>query len=169
LIARTQRRGVMWKTKLEPLSTRVILPRSKGPRIRSRVGTRVVRAGRASRRASGTTMGCATSAIANPPRIRWGRRYKVRGGGEGWAKVLGDASPRSYFYPDRGPCRPEDRAPTNVCDGAWGGHRRGRRFDVPGGMVPPAGLGDSVRSPRRRRGPPRGPVPAEIPARAESV
>src|SRR5207247_9048836 len=102
LIARTQRRGVMWKTKLEPLSTRVILPRSKGPRIRSRVGTRVVRAGRASRRASGTTMGCATSAIANPPRIRWGRRYKVRGGGEGWAKVLGDASPRSYFYPERG-------------------------------------------------------------------
>src|SRR6266511_5607995 len=83
----------------------VILPRSNGPRIRSRVGTRVVRAGRVSRRASGTTMGCATSAIANPPRIRWGRRYKVGGGGEGWAKVLGDASARSYFYPDRSPCR----------------------------------------------------------------
>src|SRR6266581_214083 len=34
----------------------------------------------------------------------------------------------------------EDRAPTNVCDGAWVGDQRGHRFADPGGVVPPASL-----------------------------
>src|SRR6266568_1852455 len=35
----------------------------------------------------------------------------------------------------------EDRAPTNVCDGALVGDQRGHRFADPGGVVPPASLG----------------------------
>jgi len=67
MTARTDRRVVRWNTKSEPLSISVILPASNGPRIRSRVDTRVVRAGRVSTRTSGTTMASAASAM-EPPR-----------------------------------------------------------------------------------------------------
>src|SRR6266480_3906833 len=71
MTARTQRRVVRWNTKSEPLSIRVTLPASKDPRIRSRVGTEVVRAGREIARSSGTgTMaGSMTSAMESSPRF----------------------------------------------------------------------------------------------------
>src|SRR5207302_868936 len=72
MTARTQRRVVRWNTKSEPLSIRVTLPASKDPRIRSRVGTEVVRARREIARSSGTgwTMaGSMTSAMESSPRF----------------------------------------------------------------------------------------------------
>src|SRR2546426_3687503 len=69
MTARTDRRVVRWNTKSEPLSISVILPGSNGPRIRSRVGTRVVRPGRVSTRTSGTTMVSAASAMESSPRF----------------------------------------------------------------------------------------------------
>src|SRR6266571_3347290 len=112
MTARTQRRVVRWNTKLEPLSTRVILPRSNGPRIRSRVGTRVVRAGRASRRASGMTMASAASAMEILPAIRWPWRYKGGDGGEMAESTEGDSASRSY---------PQDRLGRWVVQGCYGG------------------------------------------------
>src|SRR2546428_9437079 len=86
MTARTQRRVVRWNAKSEPLSTRVILPRSNGPRIRSRVGTRVVRAGRAWRWVSGVTRASATRAMESSPRFDDDGGIKC--GAEGrWPKV----------------------------------------------------------------------------------
>src|SRR2546426_6062762 len=82
MTARTDSRVVRWNTKSEPLSISVILPASNAPRIRSRVGTRVVRAGRVSTRTSGTTMASAARAMEILPTIRWRWRYKVGDGGE---------------------------------------------------------------------------------------
>src|SRR5881296_1500758 len=82
MTARTDSKVVRWNTKSEPLSISVILPASNDPRIRSRVGTRVVRAGRVSTRTSGTTMASAARAMEILPAIRWRWRYKVGGGGE---------------------------------------------------------------------------------------
>src|SRR5256885_13371079 len=82
MTARTDSKVVRWNTKSEPLSINVILPASNDPRIRSRVGTRVVRAGRVSTRTSGTTMVSAARAMEILPAIRWRWRYKVGGGGE---------------------------------------------------------------------------------------
>src|SRR6266571_1860589 len=94
MTARTQRRVVRWNTKLEPLSTRVILPRSNGPRMRSRVGTR---------------------AVNSSP--RFDGNGDIKAGMEGrWAKVpKGDSTPRSY---------PQDRLGRWVVfQGCRGGNR----------------------------------------------
>jgi len=53
MTARTHRSVVRWKTKSLPLSIRVTSPGSKAPRIRSSVGTEVVRALRVSTLGSG--------------------------------------------------------------------------------------------------------------------
>src|SRR2546426_1536866 len=101
MTARTDSRVVRWNTKSEPLSISVILPASNGPRIRSRVGTRVVRAGRVSTRTSGTTMASAARAMEILPANRWRWRYKVRGGGEVGESVMVNemhVSPRSKSF-----------------------------------------------------------------------
>src|SRR6059036_1257377 len=101
MTARTDSRVVRWNTKSEPLSISVILPASSGPRIRSRVGTRVVRAGRVSTRTSGTTMASAARAMEILPANRWRWRYKVRGGGEVGESVMVNemhVSPRSKSF-----------------------------------------------------------------------
>src|SRR5438132_12203203 len=98
MTARRQRRVVRWNTKSEPLSIRVTLPASKDPRIRSRVGTEVVRAGRAIARSSGTgTMaGSTTSAMESSPRFDGdgGINSEAQGSGE-----------RKYRRPGRTPRR----------------------------------------------------------------
>src|SRR5438132_1057136 len=98
MTARTQRRVVRWNTKSEPLSIRVTLPASKDPRIRSRVGTEVVRAGREIARSSGTgTMaGSTTSAMESSP------RFDGDGGIKSEAQGRGE---RKYRVPGRTPRR----------------------------------------------------------------
>src|SRR5207302_11459927 len=88
---RTQRRVVRWNTKSEPLSIRVTLPASKDPRIRSRVGTEVVRAGREIARSSGTgTMaGSMTSAMESSPRFDGDGGIKSEAEGRGERKYPG--------------------------------------------------------------------------------
>src|SRR5438309_6858146 len=90
MTARTQRRVVRWNTKSEPLSIRVTLPASKDPRIRSRVGTEVVRAGREIARSSGTgTMaGSMTSAMESSPRFDGDGGIKSEAEGRGERKCL---------------------------------------------------------------------------------
>src|SRR3989441_834458 len=75
ITARTQSKVVRWNTKSEPLSIRVTLPASKDPRIRSRVGTEVVRAGREIARSSGTgtRAGSTTRAMESSPRFEGDR------------------------------------------------------------------------------------------------
>src|SRR5438552_15789821 len=92
MTARTQRRVVRWNTKSEPLSIRVTLPASKDPRIRSRVGTEAVRAGREMARSSGTgwTMaGSMTSAMESSPRFDGDGGIKSEAGGRGGRKCRG--------------------------------------------------------------------------------
>src|SRR2546429_9842230 len=91
MTARTQRRVVRWNTKSEPLSIRVTLPASKDPRIQSRVGTEVVRAGREMARSSGTgTMaGSVTSAMETSPRFDGDGGIKSEGGGRGGGECGG--------------------------------------------------------------------------------
>src|SRR5438309_9927663 len=92
MTARTQRRVVRWNTKSEPLSIKVTLPASKDPRIRSRVGTEVVRAGREIARSSGTgTMaGSMTSAMESSPRFDGDGGIKSEAEGRGERKYLRD-------------------------------------------------------------------------------
>src|SRR2546427_2961109 len=98
ITARTQSRVVRWNTKSEPLSIRVTLPASKDPRIRSRVGTEVVRAGREIARSSGTgtRAGSTTRAMESSPRFDGDGGIKSEAGGRGERKCL------SKVYADGG-------------------------------------------------------------------
>src|SRR5207302_2916726 len=92
MTARTQRRVVRWNTKSEPLSIRVTLPASKDPRIRSRVGTEVVRAGREIARSSGTgwtMVGSTMSAMESSPRFDDDGGIKSEAEGRGERKYPG--------------------------------------------------------------------------------
>src|SRR5437016_3424105 len=89
---RAARMVVGWNTKSEPLSIRVTLPASNGPRIRSKVGTEVVSAGHGIARSSGATetvAGSATRAMKSSPRFDDDGGIKSEAEGRGGRKCPG--------------------------------------------------------------------------------
>src|SRR2546423_15566402 len=123
MTARTQRRVVRWNTKSEPLSIRVTLPASKDPRIRSRVGTEVVRAGREIARSSGTgTMaGSMTSAMESSPRFDGDGGIKSEAEGRGERKYPSMQSMRTEEAgAEGGPPAREAVSPVSLCGSRCG-------------------------------------------------